>query len=96
MRTVSNNRGQTSIENVFTVDLGGGLAKFYGQIFQQRVHEFTCNDQLRLFLFEHVRYIMNAETEEFVRLKNVDETLDSNGLVVSHIEGIAELEREFM
>lgn len=39
---------------------------------------------------------MNAETEEFVRLKNVDETLDANGLVVSHIEGIAETEREFM
>lgn len=93
---VSNNRGHTSIENVFTVDLCNTLADFYGQIFKQRIHEFTCNRQLRLFMFEHVRYIMNAETEEFVRLKNVDETLDANGLLVSHSEGVTELERNFM
>lgn len=76
------------------MDLCNALADFYDEIFNQRIHEFTCNKQLRLFMFEHVRYIMNAE--EFVRLKNVDETIDVNGLLHSHSEGITELERIFM
>lgn len=93
---VSNTRGHTSIENVFTVDLCNTLAKFYGQVFGQHISRFTYNRQLRLFVFEHVRYIMNVDTEEFVRLQNVDETLDANGLLVSHNEGVTELERNFM
>lgn len=47
-------------------------------------------------MFEHVRYIIDAEIEEFVRLNNVDEMLDENGLLVSQCKGVTELERIFM
>lgn len=41
----------------------------------------ASDDLLRLFEFEHVRYIFNDRDEQFVRLRQLDEISTTNQLI---------------
>lgn len=93
---VTNNRGQTRMEIVRTIDMTNDRSNFYRQIFTDRSNTFSINHRMRLFIFEHVRYVMNADIDEFVRLENFDEIIDANDLLATHNAGVVTSERELM
>lgn len=93
---MTNNRGQTRMETVHTIDLTSDRSSFYRQIFSDRSDTFSINHRMRLFIFEHVRYVMSADIDEFVRLENFDEIIDASDLLATHNTGVVSSERELM
>lgn len=94
-----NNRGQSSIEKViilnFTqndspcnIDQDDQSAK--GSI------NIIMNNQIRLFIYEHVRYVLNTDTEQFVRLRNLDESSSVNDILHAKNNGVNSSKREVL
>lgn len=91
---VTNNRGQTNKEKIHIIKLTNDRISFYENIFNERSQSFSQNNHLRLFIFEHVRYIMNFDIDEFVRLENLDEIIDASDLLTEQNEGVTPSERD--
>lgn len=88
---VTNNRGQSSIEKVFVVNLADSSSEV-----NSISGAVTSHKEIRLFLFEHVRYYFNNEIEQFVRLKNIDEESTVNTLLHRNSCGITLAERDVL
>lgn len=54
------------------------------------------NNQIRLFTYEHVRYVLNADSEQYVRLRNLDESSTVNGIMHSRNNGVSSARREIL
>lgn len=93
---MANNRGQSSMERIQTINVTNIRFDFYRRLFTQTSNEFLHQNEIHLFSFEHVRYVLNANIEEFVRLPNLDELLNANDLLSDHNGGNGTSEREFL
>lgn len=54
----------------------------------------VMNNQIRLFLFEHVRYVLNIDTEQFIRLRNLDEISTVNEIMLGKNNGVNASKRD--
>lgn len=94
-----NNRGQSSTEKVivlnftqddtpYTVDHDDHNSK--GSI------NIIMNNQIRLFTYEHVRYVLNTDTEQFIRLRNLDESCSVNEVLHAKNSGVNSSKRDVL
>lgn len=91
---VTNNRGYTSTENIFTLCVNSEKAIHFNRILRDINEDFSSNEEIRLFEFEHVRYVFEYRTEQFVRILNLDETLTTNQLIKFPYEGVSDTQRD--
>lgn len=87
---VGNNKGQGSIETVREILTDSYQLDFLAKILQDN---FGSHNKVRLFEFEHVRYVFNARDELFVRLRQFDEIATTNQLIHAGSTGLRFKER---
>lgn len=97
--TVINNRGQSSVEQVIILDFTD-----YDDVPDESIHEtdhnrkgsinIVINNQIRLFIYEHVRYVLNIDTEQFIRLRNLDEISTVNEIMHVKNNGVSATKRD--
>lgn len=96
--SVTNNKGQTTIERVHVIHPTADTIEFYFKILQEIGRENASTHEIRMFDFENVRYIFNNRYEQFVRMPQYDElTMNTvNQIVPVHFGGVSDTEREAM
>lgn len=65
----------------------------YADLLNAITERFSFNNEIRLFEFEHVRYVFDYRTEQFIRIWNLDETLTTNELIQCPQQGISDIQR---
>lgn len=71
-------------------------AKYYEDILKEINHEYENCHKIRIFLFEHVRYIFNNRTKQFVRMRDLDEVSTTNQLIYANESGVGADQRKFL
>lgn len=94
--SVSNDRSETSIEQIIVLNVSNDSVKSFSHIVKGKHHNFSTTNEARWFIFENIRYILNNRTQEFERIKNLDEVLITNDLLFSHNDGVSETERDIL
>lgn len=62
---------------------------YYAEILHEISPENASTNEIRMFEFEHVRYIFNYRYEEFVRMQHLDEISTTNQLIYPNESGIS-------
>lgn len=91
--TVSSNRGHSSTEHVSILRSDSPQRTAYNDVLNGINGRFSFNNELRLFEFEHVRYVFDYRTEQFIRIWNLDESLTTNELIQCAHDGITDDQR---
>lgn len=86
---VTNNKGHTSIERVHVIRPTSDKIDYYVEILDEIRQENASINEIRVFEFEHVRYIFNHRFEQFVRLQHLDEISTTNQLIYPNESGIS-------
>lgn len=105
--SVLNNRGQSSIEKVIVLDFTNNddlpaSIRSDDTIQANDLHNakgsfnIVMNNQMRLFTYEHVRFVLNADSEQFVRLRNLDESLTINEIMHARNNGVSAIKRDIL
>lgn len=71
-------------------------AKYYDQIIREINNEHSSCNEIRIFIYEHVRYIFNHRYEQFERMKDLDEVSTTNQLIHSNNTGIGGEQRQLL
>lgn len=92
--SVTNNRGHSSIEPVQCLQTDSDVSS-YSAILNEINDSRSSIKQIRIFRFEHVRYMYNYRIERFVRMQNLDEVSTTNQLMnQSNQNGIDTAQRD--
>lgn len=94
--SVTNNRGQSSIETVVILNIDKETLSKCSQVLYFANRSSGHGNQIRMFTFEHVPYVLNEETENFERLKNLDEISTTNDLLQSNRAGVTDQQRDVL
>lgn len=66
---------------------------YFVEILREISQENASINEIRMFEFEHVRYIFNHRIEQFVRMQHLDEVSTTNQLIYPNESGISSDER---
>lgn len=91
---VTNNKGHKSIERVHVIRPATDKIDYFVEILHEISQENASTNEIRMFEFEHVRYIFNHRIEQFVRLHHLDEISTTNQLIYPNESGISNNERD--
>lgn len=67
---------------------------YYSNLLKEVSRENGSTDVLRIFEFEHVRYIYSYPIDHFVRMKQLDELSTTNQLIYSGLNCVSDKQRE--
>lgn len=86
---MTNNRGLSSIVSVHVLcsNLDSNIIS-YNDVLKQINNDHSSVNQIRIFTFEHVRYVFNYRVDQFVRMQNLDEFSTTNQLIHSNQIGL--------
>lgn len=90
---VTSNRGHSSTEHVTILRSDSPQRTLYDDFLSGINGRFSFNNEIRIFVFEHVRYVLDYRTEQFIRIWNLDETLTTNELIQCAHNGISDAQR---
>lgn len=91
---VTNNKGHTSIETVHVIRPTTDKIDNYVEILHEISQENASTNEIRMFEFEHVRYIFNHRFEQFTRMQHLDEISTTNQLIYPNESGISINQRD--
>lgn len=67
---------------------------YYLTVLNEINRENASTSEIRIFEFEHVRYIFNHHIDQFVRMRNLDELKTTNQLIHSNLSGVSNEQRD--
>lgn len=67
---------------------------YYLETLREIQNENESTNEIRMFAFEHVRYIFNNRIEQFVRMQHFDEISTTHQLIYPNGNGISDSERD--
>lgn len=92
--TVSNNRGHVSLERVRVICPTTDTIAFYLDVLKEVSRENSSTNEIRIFEFEHIRYIFNNQIDQFVRMRQLDELSTTNQLIHSNFNCVSGEQRD--
>lgn len=94
-KTVTNNKGQISLQRVLVIRPTADTISYYSNILREIRRDNASSNEIRIFEFEHVRYIFNNHIDQFVRLRQLDEISSINQLIIySNYNSVSDEQRE--
>lgn len=90
---VSNNKGQVSLEQVLVIRLNDENTALYNEILNEISRDSASTNDIRIFEFEHVRYIFNYHIDLFVRMRQLDEISTTNQLIHTSLNCVSDEQR---
>ena len=61
---------------------------------KRTINVVSADQEIRIFSYEHVRYVLDVDNEQFVRLRNFDSEFLVNDLIQSNRKGVSASQRE--